>query len=111
MSSAPSIIPITPQAAAADIPLAQPEARDPTVPPAESIERVTVGRENAARLVSVSVTTWDRLSSAGKTPKPIMIGCRRVWSVAEIREWIAAGAPDRKTWEAIREARDRRGRK
>jgi predicted DNA-binding transcriptional regulator AlpA len=48
-----------------------------------------------------TVRTWD---AAGKLPAPIRIGGRVVWSVAEIRAWLAAGAPDRATWAAIRAA-------
>ena len=46
-----------------------------------------------------TVRTWD---AAGKLPAPLRIGGRVVWRVDEIRDWIAAGAPDRETWEARR---------
>lgn len=46
-----------------------------------------------------SVRTWD---AAGKLPEPIRIGGRVVWRMKEIRAWLAAGAPDRQTWAAIR---------
>ena len=49
-----------------------------------------------------TVRTWD---SAGKLPMPIRIGGRVVWRMKEIRAWLAAGAPDRQTWAAIRDAR------
>lgn len=45
-----------------------------------------------------SIRTWD---SAGKLPAPIRIGGRVVWRVAEIRAWLAAGAPNRETWAAM----------
>lgn len=48
-----------------------------------------------------TVRTWD---AAGKLPAPIRIGGRVVWRVAEIRDWLAAGAPDRTAWTAIRSA-------
>jgi len=44
-----------------------------------------------------TVRTWD---AAGKLPTPLRIGGRVVWRVDEIRAWLAAGAPDRATWEA-----------
>ena len=44
-----------------------------------------------------TVRTWD---TAGKLPTPLRIGGRVVWRVDEIRAWLAADAPDRKTWEA-----------
>ena len=45
---------------------------------------------------------WD---AAGKLPAPIRIGGRVVWRVAEIRAWLAAGAPDREAWAAMVAAR------
>jgi predicted DNA-binding transcriptional regulator AlpA len=49
-----------------------------------------------------TVRTWD---ASGKLPAPIRIGGRVVWRVNEIRAWLAAGAPDRETWAAVRAAR------
>lgn len=49
-----------------------------------------------------TVRTWD---AAGKLPEPLRIGGRVVWILEEIRAWLNAGAPDRKTWAAIRDAR------
>jgi predicted DNA-binding transcriptional regulator AlpA len=48
-----------------------------------------------------TVRTWD---AAGKLPTPVRIGGRVVWRVDEIRAWLAAGAPDRETWEARKAA-------
>jgi len=65
---------------------------------------VVDARRLAAMLCSGirTVRTWD---AAGKLPQPIRIGGRVVWRVEEIRAWLAAGAPDRETWTAIRAAR------
>jgi prophage regulatory protein len=49
-----------------------------------------------------TVRTWD---AGGKLPEPLRIGGRVVWRVAEIRACLAAGAPTRETWAAIRAAR------
>ncbi len=86
-----------------------------TQPPADSaaqVDRVDTQTEplvvDARRLAKLlcagirTVRTWD---AAGKLPKPIRIGGRVVWRVVEIREWLAAGAPDRAAWEARRAAR------
>ena len=48
-----------------------------------------------------TVRTWD---AAGKLPAPIHIGGKVVWRTAEIREWLAAGAPGRAEWQARRAA-------
>jgi predicted DNA-binding transcriptional regulator AlpA len=43
---------------------------------------------------------WRDLS-AGKLPAPIKLGKLTKWRVAEIRDWVAAGCPDRVTWKAL----------
>jgi predicted DNA-binding transcriptional regulator AlpA len=40
--------------------------------------------------------------AAGRLPRPIKLGKLTKWRVAEIREWVEAGCPDRKTWEGSR---------
>jgi prophage regulatory protein len=57
-----------------------------------------------AILLTLSVRTIRTLDAAGKIPAPIRLGGRVVWLLDEIRAWLAAGAPDRKTWQARREA-------
>jgi len=54
-------------------------------------------------MLSLSKRQIFRLNSYGKIPAPIRIGGSVRWSEQEISEWLAAGAPDRKTWEAMRE--------
>jgi len=44
-----------------------------------------------------------RLSSMGKIPTPLKIGGAIRWRAAEIANWLEAGAPDRQTWEALRQ--------
>jgi prophage regulatory protein len=72
---------------------------DPVGPPL-----VVDARRLAAMLCAGirTVRTWD---AAGKLPGPVRIGGRVVWRVDEIRAWLAAGAPDRETWAAVRAAR------
>lgn len=58
-----------------------------------------------------SVRTWD---AAGKLPAPIRIGGRVVWVLGGkwgIRAWLAAGAPSRSEWAAIRAAHKRSDQK
>ncbi len=58
-----------------------------------------------ARMLSISKPTLDRMKAAGKLPRHIELsdGCHR-WNVAEVRDWIAAGCPAIKEWEARRRA-------
>jgi len=53
--------------------------------------------------LSLSKRTVFRLNSAAKIPAPLRIGGAVRWDYErEIRPWLAAGAPDRRTWEQIR---------
>ncbi len=51
--------------------------------------------------LSLSKRQIFRLNSCGKIPAPIRIGGSVRWSEDEIADWLAAGAPDRQTWEAM----------
>jgi predicted DNA-binding transcriptional regulator AlpA len=46
-----------------------------------------------------------RLNSCQKLPAPIRIGGSVRWDAGSIFRWLAAGAPDRKTFEAMQQAR------
>lgn len=52
--------------------------------------------------LSLSKRQIFRLSSCAKIPKPLKIGGSVRWIASEIESWLAAGAPDRRTWEAIK---------
>jgi predicted DNA-binding transcriptional regulator AlpA len=64
-------------------------------------------RQELAAVLGLGLATVDRMDSAGKLPKPVRLGARKVWARAEIAEWLQAGAPDRRTWEGMRAARRR----
>ena len=89
------------------LPLRSP-ATDPPDPPARKRRRLSPLVVDAKRLAKLlcagvrTVRTWD---AAGKLPAPLRIGGRVVWRVDEIRAWLAAGAPNRETWAAMRAAR------
>ena len=55
-------------------------------------------------MLSLSKHQIFRLNSCGKIPKPIRIGGAVRWSAEEISAWLVAGAPDRRTWEARKQA-------
>ena len=55
-------------------------------------------------MLSLSKRQIFRLNACGKLPKPIRIGGSVRWAQSTITEWLAAGAPDRKTLEAIQQA-------
>ena len=54
----------------------------------------------AAEVCRTSLRTWRSWDSAGKVPKPVRIGRAKLWRASELREWIAAGCPERRAWNA-----------
>jgi len=61
-----------------------------------------VDAREAGRLCSVSRSLWLSLHGQGRVPRPVCLGRRMLWSIAELRSWIAAGCPPRDRWEASR---------
>ena len=57
----------------------------------------------AAALLSTSVRTWRTLDATGKIPRAIRLGCSTYWRPEELKAWVAAGCPDRVTWEAMQQ--------
>jgi prophage regulatory protein len=79
---------------------------DPATRPRRRRPRpLAVDARGLARLLSSGKRTVSTWNAAGKIPAPVKIGGRVVWVVSEIRAWLAAGAPDRETWNALRAAR------
>lgn len=56
-------------------------------------------------MLSLSKRQIFRLNSCGKIPSPLRIGGAVRWSAEEISAWLAAGAPDRRTFEARKEGK------
>jgi predicted DNA-binding transcriptional regulator AlpA len=54
--------------------------------------------------LSLSKRQIFRLNSCGKIPAPVRIGGAVRWDSQECAEWLKAGAPDHKTWEAMKSA-------
>jgi len=62
--------------------------------------QLLTAKELGARL-SLSKRQIFRLNSCGKLPKPLRIGGSVRWAESTIAKWLAAGAPDRRTFEAM----------
>jgi len=65
-----------------------------------------ISAKTLGQMLSLSKRQIHRLNSSGKIPAPIRIGGAVRWSAEEISAWLAAGAKDRKIWEAMKEAKD-----
>jgi predicted DNA-binding transcriptional regulator AlpA len=82
-----------------DSPIPQPGAPASAGPPGAAL---LIGAAEAGLLCGVSRATWWRLHAGGKVPAPVRLGGGTFWRAEELRDWIASGCPDRKTWEALR---------
>lgn len=71
----------------------------------QNIQLVSV--KELAKLMSLSKRQIHRLNACGKIFAPIRIGGSLRFSAQECVDWLAAGAPDRRTWEAIKEERNK----
>ena len=67
-------------------------------------EAMALSADGLARRLGVSLRHVRRMDTAGKLPKPIRLGRSVRWPVLETEAWLAAGAPDRRTWDAMKEA-------
>jgi predicted DNA-binding transcriptional regulator AlpA len=73
--------------------------------------RLTYGRPELAQALGISLASLDRLDAAGTVPRAVRIGGRKLWVRETIAEWLRAGAPSRKEWEAMQDVRKRNGRR
>ncbi|RIK81904.1 MAG: hypothetical protein DCC68_07565 [Planctomycetota bacterium] len=63
---------------------------------------LVIDAEELALLLGVSKRHLWSLNAQQRLPRPIRLGRSVRWAHDEVRSWIAAGAPDRSTWEAGR---------
>ncbi len=63
-------------------------------------QALAVDAARLAELLGLCVRTVRQMDAAGKLPRPVRFGHAVRWSVREIEGWLAAGAPDRTTWES-----------
>jgi predicted DNA-binding transcriptional regulator AlpA len=74
----------------------------------EPIQVLLVDTAQAARMVGVSVATWHRLRSAGKTPAPLRLAGSVRYRLEDLKLWVSLGCCDRKSFEAHKVARNGR---
>ena len=66
-------------------------------------ERLALPAKDAAVMLGISRAQLWKLHSQGKVPLPVRLGTKAPrWRVDELRAWLAAGCPDRQTWEKLR---------
>jgi predicted DNA-binding transcriptional regulator AlpA len=83
---------------------------------APAVDPLLWGRRDLARALGISLASLDRLEAGGRIgPRPVRLGGRLLYAVEECREWTRCRGPDgqlpdRRTWEAMRDAAQRNGR-
>jgi predicted DNA-binding transcriptional regulator AlpA len=58
----------------------------------------------AAAMCNVSLRTWWAWDATGKIPRAIRIGRKVFWRPEELKDWVAAGCPERAVWEAMQQS-------
>ena len=66
-----------------------------------TVEVLLVPAEVAGLMCGRSEASWWRDHAAGRIPAPVKLGGRTLWRVEELRRWVEAGCPDRRTWVAL----------
>jgi predicted DNA-binding transcriptional regulator AlpA len=59
---------------------------------------------DSAAMCNVSLRTWWAWDATGKIPRAIRIGHKVFWRPEELKEWVAAGCPERAVWEAMQQS-------
>lgn len=67
---------------------------------------VLIDADQLGEILGVSRTTVWRMASEGRTPCAIRLRKSVRWSRLEIDRWIAAGCPDRRTWQRIKASKN-----
>ena len=63
------------------------------------MDSLLLSAKEAAKILGVSPAFFYSLHNSGKVPLPRRLGRRRLWSVQELKDWIAAGCPGRAEWQ------------
>jgi predicted DNA-binding transcriptional regulator AlpA len=77
-----------------------PRLADATAAPPR--DALAIPADAVAEILSISARTVRRMHSAGLLPRPVRVMGSVRWRVDELRAWLAAGCPDRKTWDGMR---------
>jgi len=69
--------------------------------------RLALSAEEVAEALGISRAHVFRLASSGRLPSSFRLGRAVRWDKATLEAWLAAGAPPRERWEALRSERER----
>ena len=69
----------------------------------EKVGHITLeDAKSVGQRLSLSKRQIFRLNDCGKIPAPLRIGGAVRWNCQEITNWLDAGAPTRRAWEAMK---------
>ncbi len=89
---------------------ALPAVNVPATPKPHGPEPLLVPAKQAGPVCGVSAATWWRMHAGGLCPAPVKVSSRTLWRMEELRRWIEAACPNRRTWEAQERSRKERSR-
>ena len=69
-------------------------------------ETALLSAADAARMCRISRRSWFRLNASGKVPACVRVGASPRWVRKILEQWIAMECPDRREFEARKEAQD-----
>lgn len=78
------------------------KAIDKTNPLFKSRLNLACSTARMAELLDISPSHLWNLYNENKTPAPVFLGRCLRWPVSVMEAWIAAGCPDRPTWENLK---------
>lgn len=65
--------------------------------------RLAIDAIEVSRLLCISSRHVSNLNKTGRMPRPLKLGRSARWDLRELCDWLAAGAPSRDEWEAMRD--------
>lgn len=76
-----------------------------------SVERLAYTRDDVAGILQVSLRHVSAMDATGRLgPRKLKFGRAVRYLASEIQEWLAAGAPAREKWDAMKAAKRSGGR-
>lgn len=71
--------------------------------PMKNDTNILAGTKKAAELLDISPRFFASMESAGEIgPMPIRLGSRKLYDVAELKQWAAARCPTRSVWQELK---------
>ncbi|OWY71575.1 hypothetical protein B7486_07760 [cyanobacterium TDX16] len=70
---------------------------------AEGAPALMISIRELASILKLSTRHLERLDCVARIPEPIRFGRAKRWLLSDINAWIAAGCPDRDSWQSMKE--------